>query len=99
MIKLPYVKAKFNTYDQHIFDVMCILDVAKVLMYQFYYYYIKNKYGSNPKLLLTDTDYLRYKIKKEDAYEDFSKDKEMFDFSNYCAESKYHDWLKQISCW
>ena len=30
-------------------------------------------------------------IKMEDAYEDFSKDKEMFDFSNYSPGSKYFD--------
>ena len=32
-----------------------------------------------------------YEIKSEDVYEDFSKDKEMFDFSNYSAKSKYYD--------
>ena len=29
-----------------------------------------------------------YKIKTEDIYEDFSSDKEMFDFSNYSTASK-----------
>ena len=28
-----------------------------------------------------------YKSKSKDVYEDFSADKEMFDFSNYSAES------------
>ena len=33
-----------------------------------------------------------HKIKTEDVYEDFSKDKEMFNVSNYSAKSKYfHD--------
>ena len=32
-----------------------------------------------------------YEIKTEDVYEYFSKDKEMFDFSNYSLKSKYHD--------
>ena len=32
-----------------------------------------------------------YEIKTEDVYEDFTKDKEMLDFSNYSAESKYYD--------
>ena len=32
-----------------------------------------------------------YEIKTEDVYEDFSKDKEMFDFNNYSAKSKYYD--------
>ena len=31
----------------------------------------------------------------KDVYEDFGKDKEMFDFSNYSAKSKYYE----ISCW
>ena len=32
-----------------------------------------------------------YEIKTEDVYEDFSKDKDMFDFSDYSAKSKYYD--------
>ena len=32
-----------------------------------------------------------YKIKTEDIYDDFSKDKEVFDFSNYSTDSKYYD--------
>ena len=55
-------------------------------MYEFHYDYIKNKYGSNSRLLFTDTDSLMYVIKTEDIFQDFSKDKEMFDFSNYSAK-------------
>ena len=51
-------------------------------MYEFHYDNIKNKYGKNSRLLFTDTDGLIYEIKTEDLYEDFSKDKEMLDFSN-----------------
>ena len=40
------------------------------------------------KLLFKDTDSLIYKIKTKDVFEDFSSDKEMFDFSN---KSKYYD--------
>ena len=32
-----------------------------------------------------------YYIKIKDVYEGFSKDKKMFDFSNYSAKSKYYD--------
>ena len=32
-----------------------------------------------------------YEIKTEDVYEDFSSNKEMFDFSNYSTKSKYDD--------
>ena len=31
------------------------------------------------------------KLKTKVVYEDFSKDKEMYDFSNYSAKSKYYD--------
>ena len=61
---------------------MCILELNKVLMYEFNYYYIKNKYGNKSELLFTDTDSLLYKMKTENVYEDFCSDKEMFDFSN-----------------
>ena len=32
-----------------------------------------------------------YGIKTEDAYEEFSSNKEMFDFSNYSTKSKYYN--------
>ena len=32
-----------------------------------------------------------YEIKTEDVYEDYTSDKEMFDFSNYSTKSKYYD--------
>ena len=70
---------------------MCILELSKVLIYEFHFDYIKIKYGNNSRLLFTDTDSLMYKIKTEDVYEDFSNDKEMFDFSNYSTKSKYYD--------
>ena len=31
------------------------------------------------------------KLKIEDVHEDFSSNKEMFDFSNYSAKSKYYN--------
>ena len=32
-----------------------------------------------------------YETKNEDAYKDFNKDKEMFDFSNYSTKSEYYN--------
>ena len=55
---------------------MCILQLAKLLMYEFHYDYTKNKYDDKSRPLFTDTDSLMYEIKTEDAYEDFSNDKE-----------------------
>ena len=41
--------------------------------------------------MFTDTDSLVYEIKTEDVYEDFYKDKNLFDFSNYPLHSKFFD--------
>ena len=70
---------------------MRILELSKVLMYIFHYDYIKNKDGNNSRLLFKDTDSVMFEIKTEDVYEDFSNDKEMFDFSNYSTKWKYYD--------
>ena len=52
---------------------MYLLDLSKVLIYEFHYDYIKNKYDSNSRLLLTDTDSLMYEIKTKDVYEYLAK--------------------------
>ena len=78
------------TLNKLAFIRMCILELSEVLMYEFRFDYIKNKYGSNSRLLFTETDSLMYEIKIEDIYEDFSSNKEIFDFSNYSTKSKYY---------
>ena len=70
---------------------MCILDLSKALMYEFYYDFIKDKYGNDSRLLFIDINRLMYKTKTKDVYEDFSKYKEMFHFSNYSPKSKFYD--------
>ena len=66
---------------------MCILELSKVLMFEYHYDYINNKYGDNSRLLFTDIESLMHEIKIEDVYEDFSNDKEMYDFSNCSTKS------------
>ena len=58
-------------------------------MYNFHYSFIKKNFDA--KLLFTDTDSLAYEIKSENAYEDFFKWKDLFDFSNYSKNSKFYD--------
>ena len=43
------------------------------------------------ELLFTDTDSLAYEIKSEDIYEEFFKQKHLFDFSNFPRDSKFYD--------
>ena len=53
-------------------------------MYEFWYDYMKPKYGNKVKLCYTDTDSFIINIKKNDFYEDISSDVEnRFDTSNY----------------
>ena len=66
-----------------------ILDLSKLLMYEFHYKYIKSKFDA--KLLFTNKDSLVYEIKTEDVYEDLYEDKNYFDFSDYPLNSKFFD--------
>jgi len=43
-------------------------------MYDFRYNYIKKKYQSKAKLLMTDTDSLMYEIHTEDFFKDIHED-------------------------
>ena len=59
-----------------------ILDLSKTLMCQFYYYYMRPKYGSKVKLCYMDTDSFVHEIETEDCYRDIPKDvKKRFDTS------------------
>ena len=49
----------------------------------------KKKYGNKSRLLFTDNESLIYDTENENIYDDLSKNKETFDFSNYSAKSKY----------
>jgi len=49
----------------------CVLELSKLLMYQFHYNIIKPKYGDKAQLLFTDTDSLMYEIETDDVYKDF----------------------------
>ena len=63
--------------------------MSEVFMYEFHYDYIKNKYNHKSKLLFTETDSVMYEIKTEYVFEGFSRNKEIFDFSNYSTKFKY----------
>ena len=63
-----------------------ILDLSKIVMYEFHYDYMAPKYGLEKlKLCYMDTDSLVYDIKTEDFYADITDDvPARFDTSGYC---------------
>ena len=63
---------------------LSILDISKILMYEFWYDYMKPKYGNRVKLCYMNTDTFIMSIKTNDIYKDISVDvDERFDTSNY----------------
>ena len=66
-----------------------ILDLSKIVMYEFHYDYMKPKYGSKVKLCYMDTDSFVYEIETEDFYRDIEEDVEArFDTSGYSEDDK-----------
>ena len=60
-------------------------------MHGFHNKCIENGYGDQAEMLLTDTDNVMYNIETENVYQNLSKDKKLFDFSNYSKDSKYYN--------
>ena len=61
-----------------------MLEMSKTVMYEFWYNYIKPKYGEKSKLCYVDTDSFIVYIKTEGIYVNIVKDVETrFDTSNY----------------
>ena len=61
-----------------------ILDLSKIIMYEFHYDYMLPKYGDRIKLCYMDTDSYVYDIKTDDFYKDIAEDVEnRFDTSGY----------------
>ena len=52
-------------------------------MHEFWYDYIKTKYGEKAKLCYRDTDTFIVHVKTGDIYKDIARDVERFDTSNY----------------
>ena len=60
------------------------MEISKTLMYEFWYDYMKPKYGNDVKLCYMDTDSFVMNIKTNDFYRDIANDVESrFDTSNY----------------
>ena len=66
-----------------------ILELSKMIMYDWHYNYFIKKFDCS--LLFTDTDCLVYEMKCDNLYDKVFKDKMLFDFSGYDKKSIYYD--------
>ena len=80
IIEMKKVKVKMN---KPIYLGLSILEISKIIMYEFWYDYMKKKCGDMVKLCYTDTDSLVMNIEKKNFYKDIAQDvEERFDTSN-----------------
>ena len=81
IIEMKKSKVKMN---KPIYLGLSKLEISKILMYEFWYDYMKPKYNDNVKLCYMDTDSFVIHIKTNDFYKDVSDDVDnRFDTSNY----------------
>ena len=81
IIEMKKTKVKMN---KPIYLGLSILEISKILMYEFWYDYMKPKYGNKVKLCYMDMDSFIMKIKTNEFYEDVASDVEnRFDTLNY----------------
>ena len=81
IIEIKITKVKMN---KPIYLGLSILDISKILMYKFWYDYMKPKYGNDVKICYMDTDSFVMNIKTNDFYKDIANNVEKrFDTSNY----------------
>ena len=67
---------------------LSILELSKILMYEFWYDYVKPKYVEKATLCYMDTDSFIVHIKTDDIYKDIAEGVETrFDASNYELDS------------
>ena len=76
IIEMNKTKVKMN---QPIYLGLSTLDISKILMYKFWYDYMKPKYGNRVKLCYMDMDSFIMSIKTNDFYKDIAIDVEKID--------------------
>ena len=54
--------------NKPVYLYLSVLEISKIVMYEFWYDYIKPKYGEKVKLCYMDTDSFTVYIKSEDIY-------------------------------
>ena len=76
--------------NRPVYTDMCVLELPKNLMYDFYYNHLEPKYGLSCQLLYTDTDSLLLEIKTEDVYKDMGENLDYYDTSDFSKDHPLH---------
>ncbi|CAH1107474.1 unnamed protein product [Psylliodes chrysocephalus] len=76
-------------YDKPMYVGFSVLDISKTIIYEFFYGYIKQKYGDSAKLCYTDTDSLILEVFTSNFYEDIKQNITHFDTSNFSNNNEY----------
>lgn len=87
-VKLKKINICLN---KPVYSGFTILETSKLTNFDFHYDFVKKKYGEQAKLLYCDTDSLAYFIETENLYDDMSKHKDLFDFSDYPKDHPLYD--------
>ncbi|MEW8545032.1 MAG: hypothetical protein AB2693_16025, partial [Candidatus Thiodiazotropha sp.] len=82
LVAVELGRAKVKLYKPS-YSGMCILDLSKLAMYDFYYNYLKKKYGDKLLLQMTDTDSFLFYCETENVYDDMKQNEDLFDLSDY----------------
>ena len=71
--------------NEPVYLVLSILELSKIIMYEFWLDYVKPKYREKAKLCYMDIESFIVYIKTDDIYRDITEDVEtrFFDTSNY----------------
>ena len=97
IIEMNKTKVKMN---KPIYLGLSILEISKLLMFEFWYDYMKPKYNDNIKLCYMDTNSFIINIKTEDFYKDIVNDVEKrFDTLNYEVDRPLPTGKNKKSSW
>jgi len=83
LVMVQFAKQKI-VQNKPMYTGFVVLELSKILMYEFHYKHILAKYGADrARLLFTDTDSLCYCIETDDLYKDMTRNIQLYDTSAY----------------
>jgi hypothetical protein len=82
MVVVDMVRSKVKL-NKPIYIGFSALEISKVLIIDFHYNVMMKRYGTNARLLFSDTDSLCYHIFTEDLYRDMREYSDLLDTSGY----------------